>query len=42
MSIFGVITCETCNTTIGEEEEATEIEGLGSGRFVCEPCWLEN
>jgi len=32
------VKCSTCGVS-AEQEEMTEVEGLGSGIFVCEECW---
>ena len=32
--------CSACHELIADEE-ATEINGLGSGVFECDPCWKE-
>ena len=41
MRIFVAIFCESCGANI-DETGGTQIEGLGSGRWVCETCWQEN
>lgn len=33
--------CETCDFS-GDADEMTEIEGIGSERYVCETCWTTN